>query len=951
MRIYLLFTFILAGLNGSGQQYQFWQGTGGYIDFRTEPPTIGLNNEGDIRFTGSICDDSSQVLFYFTHPEPTGTHHFRLKNSANDDIIPSNEGWYIGFGSYYRNVLLKANDSIYYLFYPAHGSSNSGRKPGFHYTKLNRNLRNGQGDIVHGFVDVSILSGPCIDVFATQTSSGSWWVYTNRGDSIYRVEVNQMGVSNPKVQYFPSILSKFNDPGASHGITRISHTNKKVIRKEYDYSVSNGILETQTSVFLFDYDENSGEFSNPTLLFQSDENSGDPNKKNLPSLSEMEFSPNDSFVYLLFNNWNHIDTTRSEIWLSQYETFASNPGNTETAICRTNDSYYNYVSHCLNLRMGQNQKMYLGSNSRSDDIGLIEYPNKKGQDCRLQIKRSLKNLNCSSSGGYGCALDNFPFSRFHGLRMDFKNAVQCSDSSIHLENLCDTSQFNFYQWYLYSVNESGKLLDSSTAFEPIFSHYDTGRYYVSLRARTKKGFQPWFSDTILHYPVFPKVSFSTTDSSACRYTRVFLKDQSRLILSNPQHKPSWTYHFSDGRTITLSDSGSVDYVFIDTGYYHVSLQVFNGYCTSNIVKDSFIYVWNAPRPGIVTDRTLGCQPLDIRANRKYFDPISAAYYRIDRNKDSLPADSILNNDAPFHYSYPVPGTYCLGQTLVGPSGCITHDSIYIHVQRGFYPEEHSDIQLAGVINNGSVQLIYSLHPVGVYHLLEISSEKTEWMSIDSLEQNSVIDLTVEVQKQPYYYRIKSVDSCGIEHTGQLGTSILLQGTNSNNEVILMTWTAYENWNNGVLKYDLEYQNEFNQWESLATIVDTNIQLSEFLESGVNSICYRISAWKDAGGDSISYSNTACVPILPIIWVPNAFSPNGDSINDSFYVTTYGIVDLKVEIFNRYGARVYQGNGLNQRWNGTFMQKDVPEGVYLIRIEGKNQQGTSFNQNANLTLFR
>ncbi|MDX5321598.1 MAG: gliding motility-associated C-terminal domain-containing protein, partial [Bacteroidota bacterium] len=869
-------------------------------------------------------------------------------NSANQAIIPNNDGWYIGFGSAYRNVLLKANDSIYYLFYAAMNPSNTGRLPGFYYTKLNRHLRNGQGDIVPDFEDVPILSAPCVDVFATQTSSGSWWVYTNSGDTIVRVKVDETGISIPETQYFPSAKSKF-QPEGHFGTTRISPHNKKVIRQEYGhiYHTNTTVQESHTVSYLFDYDEATGAFSNPTLLFESNYRGGATEVHHRPILTEMEFSPNDSFVYLLFSNSNLIDTTKTEVWLSQYETFASDPRNTATAICQTKDPYFEYVSRCNNLRLGQNQKMYLGSNYWSTDIGLIEYPNRKGSACRLQIKDSLKFRACSLSGSVGCYADNYPFSRFHGLKMDFKNTPRCSDSSILLENLCDTSKFNFYQWYLYSVKQPGKLLDSSTQFEPVFSHYDSGRYYICLRAWTPKGFRPWFSDTIQHYPVFPSVSFSTLDSVSCRYTEVLLKNLSTLNLSNPNLKPKWTFRFSDGRDTSLFSPNDLLYTFMDTGYHHVTLEVFNGYCTNSLHKDSFLYVWNAPRPGIAISDTLGCQPLQIQAKRLYRDSILTAYYKPDINEDSFQADSLIDNDAILYYTYHDPGVYWLSQTLIGPSGCITQDSVRIRVQRGFYPNEQSDIQLAGVMNNDSVQLIAYLHPVGIHHILEKSLEKNRWIYLDSLYSSSAIDTVVNVHKQAYYYRIKSVDSCGLERVGQMGTSMLLQGINSENEIILLTWTSYENWNQGVVKYDLEYQDQLNQWQSLNSLQDTSFAHREFLKSGINSICYRVSAWKDIAGDSISYSNETCVDILPILWVPNAFSPNGDLINDTFFITTYGISELNFEIFNRYGERVFQGSRLNSSWNGTYKGESAPEGTYLIRIYGRKQNGTFFNENANL----
>jgi len=79
-----------------------------------------------------------------------------------------------------------------------------------------------------------------------------------------------------------------------------------------------------------------------------------------------------------------------------------------------------------------------------------------------------------------------------------------------------------------------------------------------------------------------------------------------------------------------------------------------------------------------------------------------------------------------------------------------------------------------------------------------------------------------------------------------------------------------------------------------------------------------------------------VRVLEKVFVPNAFSPNGDGINDTWHIeklNTYPEADLYV--FNRYGQAVYKGKGNSKAWNGTFNGRPLPFGTYYYLIDLKN----------------
>jgi gliding motility-associated-like protein len=85
---------------------------------------------------------------------------------------------------------------------------------------------------------------------------------------------------------------------------------------------------------------------------------------------------------------------------------------------------------------------------------------------------------------------------------------------------------------------------------------------------------------------------------------------------------------------------------------------------------------------------------------------------------------------------------------------------------------------------------------------------------------------------------------------------------------------------------------------------------------------------------------------------NAFSPNGDNINDDFSFENYGIVDLNAIFYNRWGDKIYEMDNPNDTWNGVSMNGlEVPEGVYFYVLNATGEDGTSYNEKGSVTIYR
>jgi gliding motility-associated-like protein len=89
-------------------------------------------------------------------------------------------------------------------------------------------------------------------------------------------------------------------------------------------------------------------------------------------------------------------------------------------------------------------------------------------------------------------------------------------------------------------------------------------------------------------------------------------------------------------------------------------------------------------------------------------------------------------------------------------------------------------------------------------------------------------------------------------------------------------------------------------------------------------------------------------------IPNAFTPNGDGLNDIFKPTALDILDVRFEIFNAWGERVFMTSNPQQGWDGTYKGKPSPQGIYLYKISFKgysNKLLRNYNFKGNLSLLR
>jgi gliding motility-associated-like protein len=112
-----------------------------------------------------------------------------------------------------------------------------------------------------------------------------------------------------------------------------------------------------------------------------------------------------------------------------------------------------------------------------------------------------------------------------------------------------------------------------------------------------------------------------------------------------------------------------------------------------------------------------------------------------------------------------------------------------------------------------------------------------------------------------------------------------------------------------------------------------------------------------GTNSNGCSNTSAITIVAdfsdrsLFLLPNAFSPNGDGINDCFGLKNFGqVIQLQFLIYNRYGELVFATSNPNDCWDGTYKGKPCNPGGFVYYIKAKTTCGNP-EKKGNLILVR
>lgn len=88
-----------------------------------------------------------------------------------------------------------------------------------------------------------------------------------------------------------------------------------------------------------------------------------------------------------------------------------------------------------------------------------------------------------------------------------------------------------------------------------------------------------------------------------------------------------------------------------------------------------------------------------------------------------------------------------------------------------------------------------------------------------------------------------------------------------------------------------------------------------------------------------------------VFVPNAFTPNGDGTNDVLYVYGTTISAMQFRVYNQWGQMIFESRDKGRGWDGTVSGRKQPVGVYNYVLEASLQDGTRIRKRGTITIIR
>ena len=92
-------------------------------------------------------------------------------------------------------------------------------------------------------------------------------------------------------------------------------------------------------------------------------------------------------------------------------------------------------------------------------------------------------------------------------------------------------------------------------------------------------------------------------------------------------------------------------------------------------------------------------------------------------------------------------------------------------------------------------------------------------------------------------------------------------------------------------------------------------------------------------------------IGPEIYVPNAFTPNNDGLNDVFIVKGDNVATVHMLIFDRWGEKVFESENADFNWDGTYRGKELNSGVFVYYLKATCFSNNEIIRKGNITIVK
>lgn len=303
--------------------------------------------------------------------------------------------------------------------------------------------------------------------------------------------------------------------------------------------------------------------------------------------------------------------------------------------------------------------------------------------------------------------------------------------------------------------------------------------------------------------------------------------------------------------------------------------------------------------------------------------------------------------------------FCINALVTTPS-----DFLYL-ASASVLPDGGTEIY--SIIDGNSdvkfVRIQRALNPIGPFDVLAAIPKPQG--------ANPVIrfsDFGARTDDFSYVYLVTAVDSCdAVDTISNLARTMHLTVQRNGNMSNTLRWTPYSIFGGGVSRYAV-FRSVDGGTFALVTdqLTDTDSAYLDDVRAfgkGNGSFCYYIVATEGAnpngfiapnGNPFTAASNRVCVNHDVKIFIPTAFNPNSDIVENRIWKPRNIFSQpntFEIHIFDRWGSEVFFSDNPEVGWDGSFKGAPAPMGVYVYFIKYKSKEDFMKEERGSFTLIR
>lgn len=422
------------------------------------------------------------------------------------------------------------------------------------------------------------------------------------------------------------------------------------------------------------------------------------------------------------------------------------------------------------------------------------------------------------------------------------------------------------------------------------------------------------------FQLLPKAEFTTNNVNGC-------EDFTVTFTNTSSPSDSYEWDFGNGQGTSTEYSPTVTYT--DPGTFVVRLMVTDSVCLLTDTAEITVTVLPEIQLSVSND-TILCSPLPLTFTANSFG--SADYFiwssdtQFTDTLNATVADSILNV---------TPGATTTYYVRAGNAYCSKIDSVTVYFIGGSIALTGNDsiclndpTTLTASIQIPGVTFTYAWSPMSILtttaqeNVVIANPPTSQWVYVDANGSNGCFD------RDSIYITVGNISGT---ISAQANPEYIVPGGSS-------TLTASPAGYSYVWFPQAGLSNPYSQVTNASPE-----QTTQYVVSITDGICTKSASVK------VNVLEVVCDRTY--VYVPNAFSPNGDLENDVLYVRSAIATKILFRIFDRWGEMVFETTDQNIGWDGTFRDKLLKPDTYDYYLEATCIQGEQKIIKGNVTLMR